>query len=182
MGKGYNVTGSTGLSKTFEPGLWVLWYRPKLNAQISLTVDLVADHTLWRNVCSATLDKAIFPDLASTPVWIKGLFALLAFIPSWREQLLNPMLWMQLQTIYFSHDFHVYHGRIPVTWPWLAQPFGGRAPAWAEHLQLQSLYIISRVVMTSAYWFGRLFLGMKEEYREYTPSGAHRDEKSQILG
>lgn len=164
---GWNKTGRAGLSKTFEPGLWVAWYRPRHDAQTPLTVLLVADHILWRNICSATLDKAIFPKLSSTPFWLRSLFALLAFAPSWRERLLDLMLWAQLQTIFFEHDFHLYHGFIPVAMPWVAsQPFGGRAPDWAKRLQLRSLYFISRVVMTSTYWVGRLFFGMKGEYEE----------------
>jgi len=31
--------------------------------------------------------------------------------------------------------------------------------------------------MTTAYWVGTLFLGMKGEYAEYTPTRGHENEK-----
>jgi hypothetical protein len=46
---------------------------------------------------------------------------------------------------------------------------------------MQSLYFIARAVMTTAYLAGTLFLGMKEEYVEYTPSRDHRDEKRYVF-
>lgn len=177
----YDKLGSTGMSVKFKPGQRVAWNRLKPHAAVPLTVALEADHALWRNVSSAVIDAPIFPRLSSTPWWVKSLFAILTFLPSLRDRLLNLALWVQLQTIFFAHDFHVHHGYIPVTWPWIAQPFGGRPPAWAERLQVQSFYLIARVVMTWAYWFGILFLGMKGEYVEYTPSREHGDEKHQIL-
>jgi hypothetical protein len=166
----YDKLGSTGMSVKFAPRQRVAWNRLKRDAQVPLTVDLVADHALWRNICSAVLDRDIFPQLRSTPLWLKALFAILAVVPSWRNGLLSLMLWIQLQTIFQAHDFHMYHGYIPVTWPWMCQPFGGRPPVWAKRLQLQSLHFIARAVMTTAYWAGTLFLGMKGEYVEYTPS------------
>ncbi|KAF2489112.1 hypothetical protein BU16DRAFT_173249 [Lophium mytilinum] len=83
----------------------------------STHIDLVADHTIWRNICSAVLDGDIFPQLHSTPLWLKALFAILAVAPEWRNGLLGLMLWIQLQTIFYTHDFRVYHGYIPVIWP-----------------------------------------------------------------
>jgi len=32
------------------------------------------------------------------------------------------MLWVQLQVILYLHDFHEYHGRINLSWPWFMQP------------------------------------------------------------
>ena len=173
----YDKIGSTGMSMRFAPGQRVSWNRLRIDAQVPLMVDLVANHTLWRNVCSTILDKDIFPQLASTPSWLKALFTILAVIPSWRNALLNMMLWIQLQTVFLTHDVHVYYGYIPVTWPWTTQPFGGRPPIWATRLKIQSVYFIAKAVMTTAYWTGTLFLGMKGEYIEYTPSRGHRDEK-----
>lgn len=165
----------------FEPGLWVAWSRPKYKASIPLTVVLVAEHILWRNICSAILDRDVFPNLTSTPFWLKGLFALLAFVPSWKACMLNVMLWTQLQTIFYAHDFHLYHGHIPLGSLWMHQIWPSRPPRWAERSQLRTLYIISRVVMTSIYWIGRLFLGMRGEYVEYTPRGEYRREKSETI-
>jgi hypothetical protein len=176
-GGGYKI-GSTGMSVTFAPGQRVFWSRPpSRDPRDPLTVDLVADHTLWRNICSAVLDRDIFPQLRSTPLWLKALFAVLAAVPAWRNGLLSLMLWFQLQTVFYAHDFRVYHGYIHVTWPWIAQPFGSRPPVWAQRLQLQSMYVIARVVMATAYWTGTLFLGMRGEYVEYTPRRDNGDEK-----
>jgi hypothetical protein len=109
----------------------------------------VASHALWRNVCSAILDRAVFPQLASTPLWLKVLFAMLAVVPSRRDRLLDVMLWIQLQVIFAAHDTHLYHGCVPVTWLWL-MPFSN-VPDWARRWQVQSYYVIARVVMTVAY-------------------------------
>lgn len=178
----YDKLGSTGMSVKFKPGQRISWNRLKQHAAVPLTVDLATDHALWRNICSVVTDRAIFPRLSSTPLWLRALFAILAVVlPTWRERLLDKMLWMQLQAIFFAHDFHMYYGYVPVTWPWIAQPFGGQPPAWATRLQVQSFYIIAKVVMTWAYWVGILFLGMKGEYVEYTPRRGYEDEKRQTL-
>ncbi|RYP45732.1 hypothetical protein DL768_007973 [Monosporascus sp. mg162] len=169
--------GPAGMSLQFVPGQRIAWHRPKNNAKVPLIVDLVADHVLWRNICSAILDRDIFPRLASTPWWLKALFAIVAAVPPWRNKLLSVMLWIQLQSIYFAHDFHMFHGYVGVTWPWFAVPFGSRPPLWAKRLQLQSTFLIARAVMTIAYWTGTLFLGMKGEYAEYTPSDGGGVEK-----
>ncbi|RYP14777.1 hypothetical protein DL765_006133 [Monosporascus sp. GIB2] len=174
---GYSQVGPAGMSLQFVPGERIAWHRPKNSAKVPLIVDLMADHVLWRNICSAILDRDIFPRLASTPWWLKALFAIVAAVPPWKNKLLSVMLWIQLQSIYFAHDFHVYHGYVGVTWPWLALPFGSRPPQWAKRLQLQSTFLIARVVMAIAYWTGTLLLGMKGEYAEYTPSDGGGVEK-----
>jgi hypothetical protein len=129
----------------------------------------VASHNLWRNISSAVLDRVIFPRLSSTPLWLRALFAILAIVPSWTNRLLNLMLWVQLQTIFFARDFYVYHGYVPVTWPWIAQPFDGRPPAWAKRLPVQSLYIIARTGMILADWAGTPFLGMRASMSSIHP-------------
>jgi hypothetical protein len=179
----YDKVGFAGMSVKFAPGQRISWNLTKKIAkdpqEVPLTVDFVADHTLWRNYCStAILDRDIFPQLASTPLWLKALFAILALLPSWRNKLLSLMLSIQLQAIFFAHDFHVSHGYVPVTWPWISQPFSGRPSVWAKRLQLQSMLFIARaVILTAAYYAGTLFLGMRGEYLEYTPTRDHRDEK-----
>lgn len=95
---------------------------------------------------------------------------MLVVVPSWREKLLEMMLWMQLEIIWFAHDFHVYHGYIHLTWPWMMQPFGGTAPDWVKRLQLRIMYFIAWMVMAVVYRVGTLFLGMKGEYTEYSPT------------
>lgn len=52
-----------------------------------LIVELDASNDLWRNICSAILDRNLFPSLASIPHWLRALFALLTLLPRWRESL-----------------------------------------------------------------------------------------------
>ena len=135
----------------------------------NLTVALDADPVLWRNVCSATLDRDLYPNLASTPYWLKALFAFLALLPRWRELFLSGILWVQIQAMFYAHDFHLYHGHVPLARPWTAQPIGGRAPMWAYRAQAWSMRAISRVVMAACYWGGWLFCGIRGAYEVYTP-------------
>lgn len=93
--------------------------------------------------------------------------------------MLDVMLWIQVQTIFYAHDIHIFRGFIPFMWPWEYQPFGGRPPKWARQLQIGSIYFIARVVITASYWLGTLALGMQGKYAEYTPSsGADVDVKN----
>lgn len=172
-GANYHKLGQGGMKTTIPPRYQLTWGRDPSRttvdaANLPLKVETVASHALWRNVCGATLDRAIFPQLASTPWWIKGLFAILAAVaPVRRERLLDLMLWVQLQSIFVAHDTYLYHGFIPFTWPWLLT--WSRPPDWAKRWQTESCYVISRVVMAVVSWAGRLLLGMKGEYVNYTP-------------
>lgn len=89
-------------------------------------------------------------------------------MPRAREALLSWLLFIQVQAILYAHDFRESHGRINCIWPWTRQPVGGRPPEWARYLQRQSEYLIAKVVMASCFWFGRIGLGMKGHYPEYT--------------
>lgn len=168
----YTRAGSTGMKIKFAPDERVAWDRngSRKGDITPLEVEFVADQILWRNHCSATLDKDIYPQLDTTPFWMKFLFATLGAIPRWRNNMLNAILWVQLQTIFYAHNVHVYRGFIPFMWPWEYQPFGGRPPQWARRLQIGSIYFIARMVITASYWLGRLVLGMQGRYAEYTPS------------
>ena len=168
-----NRLGGTGLEVDLKPDERVSWRRPCEINEL-LTVDLVADQILWRNICGAILDKDLFPRLASTPYWFRGLFAILAPFPQIRVKLLALVLWIQIQTIFFTHDFHTSHGTIPLYLIWLLTSFS-RPPEWAQQLELQIELVIARVAMTTTYWIGTIFLGIKGEYLDYTPrdSGAH---------
>lgn len=170
-----NQVCGPGSEKTFRPGDRMAFNcsRRDKNTRVSLfplMVDLDADHSVWRNVCSATLDRDLFPGLSSTPYWLKALFAFLSLFPRAREALLSSDLWIQTQAIFYGHDFHTWHGFVPVTWPWIAQIGGGHAPRWAYELQLWSVLAISRVVMAASCWGGRLFCGIHGEYAAYTPA------------
>ena len=80
--------------------------------------------------------------------------------------------------IYYAHDFSLNYGRLPIMWPWVNQPFGGRPPAWVERLAWTSVHVISRVVMVSGYAVGRWLCGMKGEYPEYTISLGPDDDEN----
>ena len=115
------------------------------------------------------MDREIYPQLSSTPLLLKLLFYFLRAFLQAREALLSFLLWVQLQTILYAHDFHEYHGHIDLCWPWTGQIGGGeRPPPWVYNLQLQIQYLIAKLVMGSCYWLGHLMLGMKGRYPEYT--------------
>lgn len=145
----------------------VAWKSARLDTKektkLPLVVNLDAEQNLHRNICSAILDKDLFPSLASTPYWVR----LLCAIPALRPRLIDRALWIQLQAIYWKHDFRVSHGEIPFAYPWVMWPFGS-APDWATEAQIRSRWWISSIVMSSAYWTGRLLLGMKGEYPQYS--------------
>ena len=177
-----DLLGSAGTQQRFEASQMIAWGRDgdgdgKADPAL-LIVDLEAPATLHRNVCSAVLDRELFPRLSSTPPWLRGLFALLAWLPAAQERLLACLLWVQLRTMFYTHGFHLYCGRISISWWWMAQPFGGHVPQWAKNFEWRSQEIISVIVLASCYWVGTLLLGMKAEYRQYTPERKVESEAS----
>ena len=84
------------------------------------------------------------------------------------------LLWIQLQMMYFAHDFRMYHGSVGALYLWhLAHPFSvERPPNWVFNIEWWSVGVISIATHSVCYWLGRLFLGMKAEYLEYTPGDA----------
>lgn len=176
---GGTISGGTGLDVQLAPDDRVVWRRRHGDNEV-LIVDLIADYTLWRNICSATIDRDIFPQLASTPYWFKALFIILAPILRYRVTLLDLILYIQMQMIFYTHDFYVYHGTIEFHSLWLLPWIFRQAPPWVDRLELQIAYIITRVVMATAYWIGKLFLGMKGEYSEYTPRESVSYEKKEL--
>lgn len=71
--------------------------------------------------------------------------------------------------ILYAYGVYQYHGRVYFTWLWTERIAGGRRPPrCALDLQLRIQDLIARVVMAFCYWFGRLLLGMKGKYPEYT--------------
>lgn len=120
-------------------------------------------------MASAIMDKDLYPHLSTTPIWIKGIFTILRIAPpAASDRLLTALLWIQLQMTMYHHDFHKYYSYIPFALPWHVQIWAGRAPRWVYDLQNWSMWTITRVVMGSCYWFGRLALGMNGSYAEYT--------------
>jgi hypothetical protein len=132
------------------------------------------DEILWRNTRSAILDADRFPFLSSTPYWVYLLYSLLAFWPAARRLMIARFLWIQLQMMYFARDFRVHHGSIHAPYLWhLTHPYSlKRPPNWVFDLEWWSIGVWSTVTHRACYWLGRLFLGMKSEYLEYTPGDA----------
>lgn len=109
--------GYQGFSEDFSLDQAVAWgplYQPGRD-QLPLVVDIqVLDVTLQRNICSAIHDRDIFFQLATTPWWVKGIYAILT--KRLREQALDFILKIQLQAMYWAHDYHVFHGEVPLDW------------------------------------------------------------------
>ena len=127
---------------------------------------------LHRNICSVVTDAQLYPSLASTPCWIRILYQALSYSPQTQRHFIAKLLWIEIQMMRYTHDFYVVHGWInaPYLW-WLAHPWEEcREPQWTYDITWWSCAAISRVVQGICYWVGNLLLGMKGEYREYTPT------------
>lgn len=131
---------------------------------------IVHSDSLDRNICSAILDARIYPSLSTTPIWLRWLFAVLAWIsPPLHRRLLSLMLYLQMQTMYTHHGYFQYHGGVNALrwWQW-THPFDiGQHPAWTVRLQYRSQKIFSQVVQGWYHALGTRVLGMKGDYEEY---------------
>lgn len=150
----------------FKPGYWTSWSRtPSSKKREKVVVLLVVrDEGLYRNVCSAILDAEKFPHLRTTPLWLRGVFAALKLLPTARKRLVEWMLYIQLQVIYYKYGYWEYHGGINALrwWQW-THPFDiGRHPAWTVRLQFRSQRFFSKAVQGAYYWVARSLVGMKE--------------------
>lgn len=156
---------------------------PNLYRNVSIFVRVLESQSHrhpHQQIASAVLDRGIYPSLSSTPPWIRLVLNMLRATPRVRDALLSWLLSVQQQAILYAHDFRESHGRINCIWPWTRQPVGGLPPEWARTLQRQSEHLIAEVVMASCYWVGRIALGMKGQYPEYTRpvSAVRRVDKS----
>jgi hypothetical protein len=70
-----------------------------------------------------------------------------------------------------EHDFYARHGSIDAPYMWrLTHPFHWESPPqWTFDVLRWSYTPIAKAVQGTCYWAGRLLLGMKSEYAEYTP-------------
>jgi hypothetical protein len=155
----------------FKPGYWTGWSR-KQGSPKETVVNLVVEREgLERNICSAVLDAEIFPYLATTPFWLRGIFAALILLPVARRWLVRKICYVQLQVIYREHGYWEYHGGINALrwWQW-THPFDvGRHPAWTVSVQYRSQKLFSRLVQGFYYRIGIALLGMRGDYPEYNP-------------
>lgn len=140
------------------------------NTKEELVVLLEIDNAvLYRNMCSAILDVDHFPYLSSTPLWIRLLHKSLYLSPNIQRWVLSVMLWVQLQMMCCTHDFWQSHGKINAPYLWeMLHPFELRPPDWTTRTMWWSQNAISKGVQHACYWIGRLLLGLKGEYPEYT--------------
>ena len=165
----------------FKPGYWTSWSRKQIRDEEAVVRLVVRDEALQRNICSARFDAERFPQLDTTPFWLRGVFAALVPLPAVRRWLLARMCYVQLQVIFFEHGHWEYHGGINALnwWQW-THPFDvGRHPAWTVSLQYRSQRFFSRSVQGLHYWMGILLLGMRGDYPEYNPGfrGSSRAEE-----
>lgn len=164
-----DISSGPGWTYRCNPNERASWASARGNAEsgnkTQLTVQVVSNNALFRNLCSAVLDSDLYARLKTTPSWIKALFGLVTRIsPSIKEYLLQLMLRVQLQVMYYDHDYHINHGSINFTWPWHLLP-GNGPPDWARLLKQRSVVWVSRVVMYACFWTGRHC--WKGQYFEY---------------
>ncbi len=156
---------------TFRPGYWTTWSKRQDLAKETVIILTIESEGLERNVCSAILDADIFPDLATTPIWLRFLFRALRILPSARRWLVRKMCYVQLQVIRREHGCWEYHGGINALrwWQW-THPFDvGSHPAWTVTLQYRSQKLLSRLAQGIYYRTGTILLGMRGDYPEYNP-------------
>ncbi|KAL9602646.1 MAG: hypothetical protein Q9179_002477 [Wetmoreana sp. 5 TL-2023] len=152
------------------PKYWTTWSRDSLVKQpTDLSVTLFVREDLYRNICSATLDAGRFPELDTTPLWLKAVFRVLRLVGV-EGRLVNWCLYVQIQAMKRQFGYWEYHGGINALrwWQW-SHPWDiGNHPAWTVRLQYRSQRLFSKAVQGGYYWLGR-GLGMKGDYREYNP-------------
>lgn len=163
---------------TFKPGYWTTWSKEEQTAvresavRDTVIILTVASEGLERNICSAILDADIFPELATTPVWLRLIFRALRLLPSARRWLVRRICYVQLQVIRCEYGCWEYHGGINALrwWQW-THPFDiGRHPAWTVSLQYQSQKLFSRLAQGLYHGMGTILLGMRGDYPEYNPN------------
>ncbi|EFE34614.1 uncharacterized protein ARB_06377 [Trichophyton benhamiae CBS 112371] len=163
----------SGESISFGPGASSTWFRDSHYNQEDLIVSLKGDKSFHRNICSAIIDRDRMAFLSSTPFLLRQLLSLLGlfqFSRPFREWILDLMLAIQLRAIFYSNGFWIYHPTIPFFWWWEWRQIWGepRVPEWAYRFKWQMQMVITYTVQGICYWVGRIFLGMKGSYSEYT--------------
>lgn len=155
----------------FKPEYWSAWSRKQNSSTDTIVTLVVENEAIERNVCSAMLDAEIFPYLASTPFWLRGISTALKLLPIARKWLLRKMCYMQLQVIYREHGHWEYHGGInALRWWQCTHPFDvGQNPDWTVSVKYRSQKLFSRLVQGYYHAMGTTMLGMRGDYPEYNP-------------
>lgn len=125
---------------------------------------------LLRNICGATLDAQLYPSLATIPYWVRLLYLVFRWSPAVQQYLASKFLWTRAQMMRSAHDFQTRHGSIDAPHMWrITHPFNWNfSPQWTFNVLWWSFTPISKAVRGTRYWVGRLLLGVKAEYAEYT--------------
>jgi len=78
------------------------------------------------------------------------------------------MLAIQIRAIRHVNNIHTYEGILRIS-IFNFDIFEG-PPDWMREFGLKSIYFVSKAVLFTCYWIGKLFLGMDTKYEEYTPT------------
>ncbi|KAK2733486.1 hypothetical protein FQN57_002095 [Myotisia sp. PD_48] len=183
--RGFTQFGGRGREISFDPHTMSSWFLDSTRRRgDDLVVDLTGDESFHRNVCSAIIDRDSIAFLTSTPVLLRYLLSLLAlYAPSIREWILDVLLAIQLRMIFYAYGFWILHWTIPFLWWWHMRQIWGRPrpPPWAYKLDWQFRKYITYSVQAMCFWVGKLLLGMKDRYPEYTPE-PRRDSYGPLSG
>ncbi len=139
------------------------------------SVLVTADVQLYRTLCSVAQDAERYFHLCSTPAWIRALYEVLGWVPYYgdlaQKGLVRAVLYVQVRAVFYKNDCWPYQGKIWIDWYWWT------TPRWVLYFQAWTTVLISRGTLAALYWVGRLVLGIRESYEEYTPVGWSDTEK-----
>jgi hypothetical protein len=162
-GPGGSRTCYDGCVAEQQPRSFLSWAKIGKESEAA-SLRLTADTSFYHTLCSATQDADRYFSLCSTPLWLRVLFHSTYVVPFGsriRKRMIKSALWYQLRVVYGENDSWTSEGSLPMDsiyiWP----------PEWAERLQFESQFVISKMVVKVASWIGRKILGMKGKYPEY---------------
>ncbi|KAI1173915.1 hypothetical protein F4777DRAFT_417146 [Nemania sp. FL0916] len=169
-----STTARAGFRYLLRPGERSYWrvneHRPHKEGDPSLEVLVRSERgaELWRNAVSATMDSALWPELATTPLMLRLMLRLLLAVPVvgpiLRRACVEWALWVQLMAIYRRHEFWVWCGCVQFTWPWFLDE---RPPEWVSDAEWRSAEILAKLTMGACWFIGIYALGMRDTYSEY---------------
>ncbi len=173
LGGGGTTVGPPGTLFSQPVHQYLIWrnYGQRTPASVLVTADV----QLYRTLCSVAQDTERYFHLCSTPAWIRLVYKVLGWIPYYgklaQEGLVRAALYVQVRAVFYKNDCWPYQGKIWIDWYWWT------TPRWVLYFQAWTLVLISRGTLAVLYWIGRLVLGMRESYEEYTLVGLRDAEK-----
>jgi hypothetical protein len=182
----YGSSATKGAShsvREIKPGVRVSWqvdshwyeyHDPPVTGWPDLEVSVRGDgyEELWRNIVSATLDKDLWPELASTPVVTRMLMKGIKAIPLFGHRLwkivVDHVLKVQLLMIFGRYEYVIWCGYIPLTDWWPTPVLSDElAPEWVQKLEWRSAELFNKTATWAARMLGKTVLGLKDGYHEY---------------